>query len=92
MCGNPEMDGTVCGMPLARYNELFDGVCDSATFGELTAEELSQGWHYCDSFDGMLLHPESQKEFACCKCNCDVTKAFAKAARLATRTSGMYDH
>ena len=88
MCGNPEMHVTVCGMPQARYNELFDNAVN-AEFGELTKEELTQGWHFCDSFDGLLLHPESQKEYACCKCNCDVTKAFAKAARLAVRTQQM---
>ena len=90
MCGNPEMHVTVCGMPQARYNELFDNAVN-AEFGELTKEELTQGWHFCDSFDGLLLHPESQKEYACCKCNCDVTKAFAKAARLAVRTAKMND-
>ena len=90
MCGNPEMHVTVCGMPRARYNELFDNAVN-AEFGELTKEELTQGWHFCDSFDGLLLHPESQKEYACCKCNCDVTKAFAKAARLAVRTQKMND-
>ena len=90
MCGNPEMHVTVCGMPQERYNELFDGALQ-AKFGELTEEELSQGWHFCDSFDGQLLHPESQKEYACCKCNCDIIKPFAKAARIAVRTQTMYD-
>lgn len=83
MCGNPEMTVTICGMPRARYNELFDGVVDSATFGELTAEEVTQGWHFCGSFDGLLLHPESEEEYACCRCNGSITRAFAKSCRMA---------
>ena len=91
MKGNrSEMNVTVYGMPLERYNGLSDG-STQAQFGELTESELTAGWHYCDNFDGLLIHPESEREYSCCRCNDSITMAFAKSARLATRTQEMKD-
>ena len=92
MKGNQsEMDVTVYGMPRERYNALVDGVIDAAQFGELTESELAAGWHYCDSFDGLLIHPESVREYSCCRCNDSITMAFAKSCRVTTRTQSMKD-
>lgn len=35
--------------------------------GELTAEELEAGWHWCAEFDFMLVGPESD-EMRACRC------------------------
>lgn len=33
----------------------------------LTKEEVEEGWHWCDAWDGLLLHPDNA-EFAYCTC------------------------
>ena len=50
------------GMAIERWNELTFGDAD-----KLTPEELTEGWHWCLEFDGLLLHPLSP-EMAFCKC------------------------
>lgn len=66
--GVPE---THYGMPFQRWNELTFG---SAT--RMTPEEVAEGWHWCASFDGLLIHPRSP-EMEFCDCfdsqqdNCD---------------------
>jgi hypothetical protein len=35
--------------------------------GELTKEEIEDGWHFCCDWDGMLIHPELP-EGDCCNC------------------------
>jgi len=66
-----------------RYKKLCKDVEEQGEFGDLTREELAQGYHYCDSFDGLLISPESQREYSCCTCNDDVCKEFARTARIA---------
>ena len=37
-----------------------------------TAEEMKEGWHYCDSFDSMLIQTDRNNlndESRCCKCD-----------------------
>lgn len=36
--------------------------------GELTDTEKADGWHFCNDWDGMLIHP-SDKEAECCTCH-----------------------
>lgn len=52
------------GMNFDRYDFLMDseGPCV-----KLNEEELKQGWHFCDEWDGLLIHPDSP-EFAVCTC------------------------
>ena len=38
-------------MEEARYNSLMEEEEES-----LTDEELKQGWHFCNSWDGLLIH------------------------------------
>lgn len=46
-----------------RYERLM------ADHGErLTAEELSQGWHFCPCWDELLIGP-GMKEVECCDCD-----------------------
>jgi len=46
-----------------RYEKLMedDNLC-------LTIEEIRQGWHFCPSFDYLLIHPSSE-EFKVCECD-----------------------
>jgi hypothetical protein len=34
----------------------------------LTAEELAEGWHWCEEWDGLLIHVDDD-EFDCCSCS-----------------------
>ena len=45
----------------------------------LTAEELANGWHWCDSWDGLLINA-NDKEFEHCKC--DFMKKFRTTERM----------
>jgi len=35
--------------------------------GELTEEEIQEGWHFCYEFDGLLVGP-GMGELSCCRC------------------------
>ena len=62
------------GMTHERFDYLmqpFDG--DESTM--LTAIELARGWHWCDNWDGLLIHKDDV-EFKHCKC--DFMKRFRK--------------
>jgi len=37
----------------------------------LTVEERKAGWHYCNDWDGRLIH-KTDPEFACCSCKLGV--------------------
>lgn len=37
--------------------------------GELSPEELADGWHFCPDWDGLLVGP-SMGELRCCVCEC----------------------
>ena len=53
-------------MTQERWNYLmqpFDG--DESVM--LTAQELANGWHWCDEWDGLLIHTDDV-EFQHCKC------------------------
>ena len=66
------------GMPEERWNYLmqpFDGD-DNVT---LTAEEVANGWHWCDEWDGLLIHADD-REFEHCKC--DFMKKFRTPERI----------
>ena len=54
------------GMTQERWDYLmqpFEG--DESVM--LTAEELANGWHWCDEWDGLLIHTDDI-EFHHCKC------------------------
>ena len=54
------------GMTQERWDYLmrpFEG--DESVM--LTAEELANGWHWCDEWDGLLIHADDG-EFIHCKC------------------------
>ena len=66
------------GMSQERWNYLmqpFDG--DESVM--LTAQELADGWHWCDEWDGLLIHADD-REFEHCKC--DFMKKFRTPARI----------
>jgi hypothetical protein len=53
-------------MTQERWNELmkpFEGNEDMM----LTAEELADGWHWCEEWDGLLINIDD-REFEHCKC------------------------
>lgn len=51
-------------MTTERYAELMDE--DSNAM--LTEQELSEGWHWCFDFDGLLVGPSMEMEWECCTC------------------------
>lgn len=51
-------------MDSSRYKQLEKGPQN----GELTAEELADGWHWCNDFDGMLVGPGTVELL---ECTCD---------------------
>ena len=66
------------GMSQERWDYLmkpFDG--DESVM--LTAQELADGWHWCDEWDGLLIHVDD-REFEHCKC--DFMKKFWTPERL----------
>jgi hypothetical protein len=66
------------GMSEERWNYLmqpFDG--DENVM--LTADEIANGWHWCDEWDGLLIHADD-REFEHCKC--DFMKKFRTPARI----------
>jgi len=48
-------------MTKERYNEIMN---DNS---ELTEEEMKRGWHFCQEWDRLLIHP-SMKEADYCNC------------------------
>ena len=65
-------------MTQERWNYLmqpFDG--DESVM--LTAQELADGWHWCDEWDGLLIHADD-REFDHCKC--DFMKKFRTPERM----------
>lgn len=50
-----------------RLHDLYTGVSE-----KLTDEELSQGWHWCYDFDGLIVGPDTAEEESC-NCN-DILK------------------
>ena len=67
------------GMTEERWNYLmrpFDG--DESVM--LTAEELANGWHWCDEWDGLLIHVDDD-EFLCC-CGCSWMEKFRTPERM----------
>ena len=65
-------------MTQERWNYLmqpFDG--DESVM--LTAQELDDGWHWCDEWDGLLIHADD-REFDHCKC--DFMKKFRTSERM----------
>ena len=50
----------------------------------LTAEELNEGWHWCEEWDGLLIHVDDD-EFVSCTCG------FMEKFRTPERIKGMQD-
>ncbi len=55
------------GMTQARFDFLMQPFDDEDFIVMLTAEELKNGWHWCDEWDGLLIHTDDI-EFQHCKC------------------------
>jgi hypothetical protein len=45
----------------------------------LTAEELNEGWHWCEEWDGLLIHVDDD-EFV--SCNCGFMEKFRTPERI----------
>ena len=45
-----------------RYNQLMNDPSE-----KLTLEEIKEGWHFCNDWDGLLIHKNDQ-EFDVCNC------------------------
>ena len=70
-------------MTKERWNYLmqpFDGNEDVM----LTAEELNEGWHWCEEWDGLLIHVDDD-EFVSCTCG------FMEKFRTPERIKAMQD-
>lgn len=52
-------------MTKERYTELMDNDRNEI----LTEQELSEGWHWCFDFDGLLVGPAMEMEWSCCTCH-----------------------
>jgi hypothetical protein len=55
------------GMTQERFDFLMQPFDDEDFIVMLTAEELKNGWHWCDEWDGLLIHTDDI-EFKHCKC------------------------
>jgi hypothetical protein len=55
------------GMTQERFDFLMQPFDDEDFIVMLTAEELKNGWHWCDEWDGLLIHTDDV-EFTHCKC------------------------
>ena len=62
------------GMTNQRYDQLMwnkqkdgDKVSDFIEVG-LTETEIKSGWHFCGSWDYLLIHPEMMEEYGVCHC------------------------
>lgn len=48
-------------------------------YDELTPKEISDGWHYCYSWEGLLIGPGDKKMDACkCKINKEIHEQIKK--------------
>ena len=63
------------GMTQARFDFLMQPFDDEDFIVMLTAEELKNGWHWCDEWDGLLIHTDDV-EFE--HCNCEFMNKFRK--------------
>ena len=55
------------GMTQERFDFLMQPFDDEDFIVMLTADELKNGWHWCDAWDGLLIHTDDV-EFKHCKC------------------------
>jgi hypothetical protein len=58
-------DKTYFGMSIERYNCLMEGTGPCIRLSE---EEMKEGWHFCDEWDDLLIHPDCD-EFYFCSCS-----------------------
>ena len=55
---------TYYGMPVDRYDFLME---ETGPCVRLTEDEMNRGWHWCQDWDDLLVHPDSP-EFRHCRC------------------------
>lgn len=55
----PEASDVQVPMSKRRYYDIERGAA------ELSQTEILDGWHFCDDWDGMLIHPKSPEGEAC---------------------------
>ena len=72
------------GMPYERWDELMDA-CTNDEDIQLTEDEIKAGWHFCDDWDGLLVHPDDI-EFQHCTCH------YMKEFRTKERVKAYEEH
>jgi hypothetical protein len=66
-------------MTRERWMELMHPYAESKGI-ELTKEEVDAGWHWCNEWDGLLIHVDDD-EFLCC-CSCSWMEKFKTPERM----------
>lgn len=57
------------GLPDGMTNERYESLMWSEdNVACLSEDELKKGWHFCDSWDGLLIHPAMMDEYGVCLC------------------------
>ncbi len=54
-------------MTKARYDEIMTAITTGKEAPQLTQAEIAEGYHYCGSWDGLLVMPDTP-ESECCEC------------------------
>lgn len=65
------------GMTFERYDFLMD---EEGPCVHLNEREIKDGWHFCDDWDGLLIHPDSDEFRHCC---CSHMKEYKTPERAA---------
>ena len=66
-------------MTRERWLELMQPYAENDGIN-LTAEEVEAGWHWCEEWDGLLIHVDDD-EFLCC-CSCSWMEKFRTPERM----------
>ena len=62
----PEQQKWELSISKERYDEMMWSSLDDSMV--LTEEESKNGWHFCGSWDDLLISPEMKKEYSVCEC------------------------
>ena len=54
-------------MTRERWLELMQPYAENDGIN-LTAEEVEAGWHWCEEWDGLLIHVDDDEFLCCCSC------------------------
>lgn len=64
-----------------RYNQLMWKEVEGAEVS-LNETEIKSGWHFCGSWDYLLIHPAMMEEYGVCHCGHRTEKPTAEAGCL----------